>query len=234
MAQRGKLKRLLVMTKTLLIDFDGTLVQQKAGLKGHFLLHGLARLRGQCSLLGALRAAIKIHRELPKSSGLFSIRQLSEQIFGDYTGLRPATYHDMCRHALYHSQHHRLTAGALSFIQWAKERYRLILATSPIFSKSVLEERLIWAGLNPRDFWALTSSDSFHWIKPQVNYFKQILDLYSLSPNDCLMIGNDRIKDLPARDCGIPLVLLGPHASPSGVQGFQGFASLQKWMEVQA
>ena len=51
--------------------------------------------------------------------------------------------------------------------------------------------------------------------KPQVDYFRGLLDLLGLRPQECVMVGNDARNDSPASALGIPVYLLDAGAAPA-------------------
>ena len=87
-------------------------------------------------------------------------------------------------------------------------KYNLILATNPVWPRSVVEMRVKWAGLNPNIFAGITNAENMHSTKPHKNYFLEILTKYSLEPSECLFIGNDIKKDLPSIHAGIDCYIL--------------------------
>lgn len=100
--------------------------------------------------------------------------------------------------------------GASGFMDWAAERYKLILATNPVWSEEIVGMRVRWAGLSPGAFQSMTHARRMHSCKPRVSYYEELLRQEGLSPERCLMVGNDLRKDLPAARAGIPVFILGP------------------------
>ena len=84
-------------------------------------------------------------------------------------------------------------------IDLLKEKgYDIILATNPLFPKIATYTRLDWAGLKPSSFKEITTYENYYSCKPNLNYFKQILDEFNLTPAETVMIGNDANEDLVA------------------------------------
>lgn len=216
----------------LLIDFDGTLVNQSRLLKVRFLFHSLRVLKGACSKRKVLQAAWAVRQALYLTDGQIPIQELSERVFEERTGLAPHYYREMCRVALEHSSEDRRIEGALNFLHWAKERFVLVLATSPIFNRDLLEGRLTRAGMDPAWFNIITSADTFHFIKPDRRYYEELLERSSLAPEDCVMIGNDPIKDFPAIQCGIPLLMLGGVGGHPSVHPVHNYNEVRSWLEA--
>ena len=87
--------------------------------------------------------------------------------------------------------------------------YRLILSTNPIFPAAATNARIAWAGLNADDFEYVSYYDNSHYCKPNLEYFKEILDYTGLKADECYVIGNDVTEDM----CAVAL-------------GFEGFLVL--------
>ncbi len=83
-----------------------------------------------------------------------------------------------------------------------------ILATNPIFPAVATTERIRWAGLTPDDFALITTYENISFSKPNIKYYEDILQRMGLSPEDCLMVGNDVDDDMPAQQLGINVFLL--------------------------
>lgn len=85
---------------------------------------------------------------------------------------------------------------------------RLYLATNPIFPRCATLNRIKWAGLSAEDFEEITTYEAYHYSKPNVLYFKELLDKYSLNPKECLMVGNDVEEDVIIRELGVKVYLV--------------------------
>lgn len=85
---------------------------------------------------------------------------------------------------------------------------RTVLATNPIFPAVGTRSRLRWAGLEPDDFELITTYENCRFCKPNVNYYRDIVDRLSLRPEECLMVGNDMTEDTPAAELGMDVFLI--------------------------
>ena len=85
---------------------------------------------------------------------------------------------------------------------------RVALATNPIFPAMATKRRILWAGLQPEDFELITTYENSRFCKPNPEYYRDILKALNLSPEECLMVGNDATEDLAANKLGIPVFLL--------------------------
>ncbi len=75
---------------------------------------------------------------------------------------------------------------------------KVILATNPLFPAVAVEARLSWIGLSPDDFDLVTTYDNSCLCKPNPAYFTDIMKRFSLSPERCLMVGNNTEEDIKA------------------------------------
>ena len=85
---------------------------------------------------------------------------------------------------------------------------RVALATNPIFPAIATESRIRWAGLEPEDFEIYTTYENCSYCKPNLAYYKEILNRMKLAPEDCLMVGNDVGDDMVTKELGMKVFLL--------------------------
>lgn len=89
--------------------------------------------------------------------------------------------------------------------------YRTILATNPLFPAVATRARMRWAGLKEADFEFFTAYENSHFTKPNIDYYREVLDRAGLSPEECLMVGNDVGEDMIARELGMDVFLVEKH-----------------------
>jgi FMN phosphatase YigB (HAD superfamily) len=97
---------------------------------------------------------------------------------------------------------------AVEFVNGALERgCRMAVATNPLFPRTAILQRLSWAGL-PADqvpFELIPSYESFHFAKPDLAYFAELLARIGWPEGPVLMVGDDLERDIrPARSLGLP------------------------------
>jgi len=97
--------------------------------------------------------------------------------------------------------------GASQLVQTAiKKGIEVVIATSPLFPLTAIEHRLAWADV-PADQYAyslITSYEDFHFAKPRLEYYTEILAHLGIPPHQAAMIGNDPTDDLiPAQNMGL-------------------------------
>ena len=68
--------------------------------------------------------------------------------------------------------------------------------------------RIRWAGLDAEDFKVITTYETCTYCKPNPEYFRGILEEFSLDPSECLMVGNDVEEDLAIRSLGVKTYLV--------------------------
>ncbi len=94
-------------------------------------------------------------------------------------------------------------------IKYIKEKgFRVALATNPLFPAVATESRIRWAGLQPEDFETYTTYESSRYCKPNLDYYREVLNRLQVSPNECLMVGNDVAEDMIAEQLGMKVFLL--------------------------
>ena len=85
---------------------------------------------------------------------------------------------------------------------------RVILATSPLFPGIATETRMGWTGLTPKDFEHVTTYENSRYCKPNPIYYTNLISELGLTPDECVMIGNDVGDDMVAETVGIRCFLL--------------------------
>lgn len=85
---------------------------------------------------------------------------------------------------------------------------QVIIATNPVFPRTVTSARLKWGGIDSFDYLHVSSYETSRHCKPNLGYFSEILDTFNISPERCLMVGNDTEHDLSATYLGIKTFLV--------------------------
>lgn len=90
--------------------------------------------------------------------------------------------------------------------------HEVVIATSPLFPLMAIEQRMAWAGV-PREefpFSLITSYECFHFAKPHLAYFTEIMGRLGKPLHEAAMIGNDKYDDLePANELGMAVFHVG-------------------------
>lgn len=85
---------------------------------------------------------------------------------------------------------------------------RVALATNPLFPAMATESRIRWAGLRPDDFELYTTYENASYCKPNPDYYRAVAAALGVSPEECLMVGNDVTEDMVAETIGMKVFLL--------------------------
>lgn len=86
--------------------------------------------------------------------------------------------------------------------------YNLILATNPLFPKIAIEKRASWGDICCSDFSYITSYENSHYAKPNVNYYREIMENNNLNNEETMMFGNDLIEDLAVESLNVPCYII--------------------------
>lgn len=98
---------------------------------------------------------------------------------------------------------------AKEIVNLAKEcGFETVLATNPLFPSVATESRIAWAGLDVSDFLFFTAYEESRYCKPNLAYYQTIFERLRLSPEECLMIGNDVGEDMIVSRMGASVFLL--------------------------
>lgn len=104
--------------------------------------------------------------------------------------------------------------GAHQAIKQARDMGLIVaLATNPAFSEGCLQTRLGWANLTLDEFDLVSHIGNSHRLKPNARYFQEFVAALKLTPEECLMVGNDATRDFPRPDVGLRTAYVG-HARP--------------------
>lgn len=99
--------------------------------------------------------------------------------------------------------------AAAEIVHYLKNKgYRVALATNPIFPARATQWRIRWAGLKPEDFELYTTYENSRYCKPSLDYYRDVLAQLNVSPENCLMVGNDVTEDMIAQQLGMKVFLL--------------------------
>ena len=86
--------------------------------------------------------------------------------------------------------------------------YRVALATNPVFPFVATERRIKWAGIDPCEFELITTYENSRYCKPNLKYYEDIVRSLGVSPEECLMVGNDVDEDLITESLGMKVFLV--------------------------
>lgn len=138
--------------------------------------------------------------------------RFAELIEGDITGYRQQfdDFYDTLFHKTREAvRSHELIKEIVATLKI--KNYKLVIATNPLFPRKAILHRIEWAGLDLKDFAYITSYESNHYCKPQLHFYREVLDIVDKKPEQCMMVGNDVQEDLIAQKLGIKTFLVKNH-----------------------
>lgn len=203
------------MIKHVLFDLDGTLIHFDHSL---FVKNYVSLLSKK---LAHLTDPIKFSEQLLTATGLMiqstNGSKTNAEIFWDYLNTNtklPKETLDPLIESFYDNDFEQLkeivtVPEILPIIRKIlNKNIPITVATNPVFPIKAVKNRLAWAGLQDIDFKLITTYESCHYCKPNLQYFQEIADTLGTKPEECLMIGNDVSEDLAAGRIGMKTYLL--------------------------
>ncbi len=200
----------------LLLDLDGTLIHS-----GNFLLNFefIARILPMLKHFRGWKVAIQTLKEMQdvvKTPSKLKTNQ--ERLVGIFQNNFGISKEEAEKHLLKSIQtvfpqlesHFGKILGAADFVEWAKDHFTLTLATNPMWTTEFVHMRMRWGGINPEYFRSITTADRMHACKPLPEYYQELMSLEKLDPTVSLLVGNERLMDLPAVQTGLAVYLIRP------------------------
>jgi FMN phosphatase YigB (HAD superfamily) len=203
---------------TLLFDLDGTLVTLKRrGLELRFMLRAFRRFWPAIRpwrfrrVFWQAAERLQVH-DTDKTNYQVFLETLGTQSQVDLPAL-DRIVRDFLVHDFPHlSDRFVPIPGARETLDLARRlEYRVVLATNPVWPLAAVLARLRAGGLDDFTFDFISHSEVMTCCKPAARYYRQLLERIQARGEECLMIGNDPRKDLPAKDAGIRTFLIGAH-----------------------
>lgn len=206
------------MIDTVLFDLDGTLLPLDMQKFTEVYFHEMGYMFMDMidpKLLGKyIWTATKemIENTEYKTNEEIFMNKFSELIGGDITTYRERF--DNFYDTLFHKAREIVQSQPIikeSIAILKEKNYKLVVATNPLFPRKAIHHRIEWAGLDLKDFIYITSYEDNHYCKPQLHFYREVLDIIGKKPEQCLMVGNDVQEDLIAHDIGIETYLIKNH-----------------------
>ncbi len=73
---------------------------------------------------------------------------------------------------------------------------KLVIASNPMFPLNIQLKRLSWAGIADLPYTLITHIENMSYCKPRLEYYQQICEMINVTPEKCLMVGNDPVNDI--------------------------------------
>jgi FMN phosphatase YigB (HAD superfamily) len=192
------------MPLTVLFDLDDTLLSTHMDqfLPGYFALLGetLSHLGSHEQITGQIQFAVQqmVKNQDPEKT----LKEIFDENF--YPAL--STTEQACQHTLesfYQNIYPDLKPitqarpAAADLVKWCQsEGMVMAIATNPLFPHSATLQRIQWAGLDPAEFSYFTSYDDFHFTKPHLSYYAEVLGRLGWPEGPIVMIGDNLTYDL--------------------------------------
>ena len=125
---------------------------------------------------------------------------------------------------------------AVKLVETAFERgYQVCIATNPLFPLTAILQRLDWAGLSARKypFLLVPSYETFHFAKPSPAFYSEFLSVIGQPDGPVVMVGNDPVSDIAAaRQAGLATFWVndGILTAPEGAESIIAYDSLDDFL----
>ena len=233
------------MISAILFDLDGTLLDNDIARFLPAYLQSLGGfLEGRISP-ARFREAIHMGTRAMQENGdpEITLQQAFDRVFFPHIGIERKDletgferYYAECFPAL-----KELTGpveAAVQAVDRAFElRWKVAVATNPLFPLTAVLQRLEWAGLDPRRtcFDLISSYESLHFAKPRPEFAAEVLGRITAQPGEAVFVGDDEALDLrPARALGLATfhAVRSPSADPPEDRGAGTMRQLAAGLET--
>ena len=202
--------------KTVLFDLDGTLLPMDQDTFVNAYFGGLSKRLAPIgydpkALVGAIWQGTAA---MVKNNG----KKNNEAVFWDSFAsvFGEKVYGDLSYFDAYYAEDFDSVKNVCGYDQSAAEAVkaikaagmRIALATNPIFPSVATEKRMAWAGFSPEDFELFTTYENSRFCKPNLDYYRSVLNELGAEPEECLMVGNDVHEDMIAENLGMKVFLI--------------------------
>ena len=204
------------MITTVLFDLDGTLLPMNQDIFVKAYMKGLATTaaplgyESQSFMKGVMAGTVAMVKNDGSKSNETVFWTALAEIVGEQIKNQTDIFDEFYRTDFQKiSEVCGFSSKAAEVIQSAKKAgLRVALATNPLFPVTATESRIKWAGLKPDDFEIFTTFESSNYCKPNPNYYREVCAKIGVTPEECLMVGNDVSDDMVAEQLGMKVFLL--------------------------
>lgn len=207
---------------TLLFDLDGTLIlMDQKGLELRFMLRAIPRFSSIIRPWRFRKAFWEAAEVIQQNQSATKNFELYVEVLSKHAFASPEKVMRVAREAIEQDfaalhKHFSPFPGARETLLKAKQQgHRLMVATNPVFPLSGVLTRMKYGGVSDIPFDYITNAEVMTRTKPQVGYYQELVEKLELDPTKCVMVGNDPVKDLPAKEVGMTTFILDvPGVSP--------------------
>ncbi len=200
------------MTKALLFDLDGTLIENsmETFLPPYFSaltkkLAGvvppdkfIAQLQASTRVMMANEDPMRTNAQVFAADFFPKIGLPREQLMPLFDDFYAHEFRDLQVFVKPIEEAREIVARAFEL------RYPVVIATAPVFPRTAIQRRLEWGNLGDFGYALITDFETMHASKPNPAYYREIAARVECAPGECVMIGNDVGQDiLPARRVGM-------------------------------
>ncbi len=204
---------------TVLFDLDGTLLPIENKVFFHEYMSKIAKKFSQFGYEPDrfIKALIAGTDAMIANDGQMKNEERFWKVFSSLLGEKILDYEDEFE-AFYQNEFNEIrkaanpNPSAKKCVQILKDKgYTLVAATNPVFPAIATRQRIDWAQLNADDFDLITTFENSNFCKPNLDYYRMILNQLGKDASDCMMVGNDVDEDLCAADIGMQTYLLSDY-----------------------
>ena len=200
--------------KNILFDLDGTLLPMDMDVYLRIYIAGLAVQIPHIPAEKMQQVLWEGIFAMMKNDGKCTNREAFAQVFTARTGMDYYENEEKFRR-FYETDYQKCMASCTPVPEAAqimdvlqKKGYRLIIATSPLYPDIATAARLQWAGLADKTYPLVTTFDAFHYAKPNPLYYQEVCEKLGVTPQECIMVGNDAEEDGAAQGVGMEMILV--------------------------
>lgn len=192
------------MPLTVLFDLDDTLLTTNMDrfLPGYFdrLSRALSHLGSQKQITQQINDAVQ--KMVANQDPGKTLKEVFAENFYAALGTNEAACQQRLK-VFYQDEYPRLKPvtqakpAATELVNWClSEGIQMAVATNPLFPNTATRQRIEWAGLDPDCFAFFTSYDDFHFTKPHLTYYAEVLGRLGWPEDPIVMVGDNLAYDL--------------------------------------